>query len=157
MAARVHATPGYIVEAGTPIGTDPVRTLVVSCSDGRFGKPVTLFLENVLGLPPYDRLFVPGGAGSIASTFAWGLEKAVNEQLRFLIHAHRVNRVILLSHQDCGFYKTHLRVDPAIVEERRFADLTQALVKVRHLGINVEVRAYFARFEGREVIFETLS
>ena len=37
----------------------------VYCSDGRYGEHMDDFLHNCLGLPRYDRVAIPGGAGKV--------------------------------------------------------------------------------------------
>src|SRR5690242_16581668 len=94
----------------------------VYCSDGRYGEQMDEFLHVALGLPRYDRVAVPGGGACLASHLVTMREEhALERQLRFLITAHEIERVVLIAHQDCGYYK-HVRVRAKTLEEQQFTD-----------------------------------
>ena len=97
-------------------------TLVIACSDGRFQEEVDEFLRDHLGIRQYDRLYVPGGAGALATT---GIEFVRSDRFRnecrFLVGAHGIQRAILLFHgpaEDgpaeavCGDYARRLPTSP---------------------------------------------
>lgn len=76
--------------------------LVVTCSDGRIQAPVDEFLHEKLGYSCYDRLYLPGGPGafmdhSLGEAKSNRAEQQLSE-LRFLIEAHQIERVILMFH-----------------------------------------------------------
>jgi len=75
------------------------NALVVACSDGRFQEELDAFLRAELALRQYDRLYVPGGAGGLASS---GIEftraHQIQKECKFLIEAHGIERVILVFH-----------------------------------------------------------
>jgi len=74
------------------------RVLVVACSDGRLQENLDEFLA-ARDIQHYDRLFVPGGPGALASS---GYELLRLDQLRretkFLIEAHGVEDLYLIFH-----------------------------------------------------------
>jgi hypothetical protein len=78
---------------------DRPHTLVVACSDGRLQEATDGFLSRELGLTQFDRFYVPGGGGALASS---GRDFIRAGQLRkecaYLIELHAVQRVILLFH-----------------------------------------------------------
>ena len=107
-----------------PFDENRIGAAAVYCSDGRFGEHFDDFLHNALKLPRYDRLAVPGGAACLAGHFlAFKEEEALIEQLRFLIKAHGLDRVVLIAHQDCGFYAERLHVSPSQVESQQREDM----------------------------------
>lgn len=75
------------------------HVLVVACSDGRLQEPLDEFLNDVLNISHYDRLYLPGGPGALSSA---GVEymraSRMTEELRFLIRAHEIENVILMYH-----------------------------------------------------------
>ena len=75
------------------------HTLVVACSDGRLQEATDEFLGRELGLAQFDRFYVPGGGGALASS---GRDFIRAQQLRrecaYLIELHSVARVVLLFH-----------------------------------------------------------
>src|SRR4051812_19640800 len=100
---RAHTSHQYISRLG--YDQDRVGAAAVYCSDGRYGEQMDEFLHEGLGLPRYDRVAVPGGAACLAGHGKAAFERsALERQLRFLIDAHELNRVVFIAHQDCGFY-----------------------------------------------------
>src|SRR5687768_2090101 len=92
--------------AKTPFNEDRIGAAAVYCADGRYGEQMDEFLHQSLRLPRYDRVAVPGGAGCLAEHMhAYAEGTALENQLRFLIEAHELTRLVLIAHQDCGFYK----------------------------------------------------
>jgi hypothetical protein len=47
---------------------DRPHTLVIACSDGRLQEQTDAFLTHQLGLAGFDRVYVPGGGGALASS-----------------------------------------------------------------------------------------
>ncbi|MHC4447020.1 MAG: carbonic anhydrase [Planctomycetota bacterium] len=136
---------------------DPARigAAALYCSDGRWGEIFDDFLQNALELPRYDRLAVPGGAACLAGHFdAYREEDAVLAQLEFLITAHALQRVVLIAHQDCAFYKERLGVSPIDLLDRQRADLAKAVERMQALHRDVMVEAFLAREENGRVWFE---
>ncbi len=138
-----------------PFDADRIHAAAVHCSDGRFGEHIDDFLHNVMGLPKYDRLAVPGGAACLAGHFAtYREEEALAEQLRFLIAAHRIRRVVLIAHEGCAYYGERLRISPLQLHATQIADLEKAVIRVRSLGSHLAVEPIFAYRDGIHVRFE---
>lgn len=129
-----------------PFESARIQAAAVYCSDGRFGRQFDDLLQHGLQLPRYDRLAVPGGAACLASHFtAYREEEGVAEQLRFLISAHQLRRVVLIAHEGCAFYTQRLRVSPLQLESQQREDLQKAVRRVRSLSSDLDVVAFFAR------------
>jgi hypothetical protein len=137
-----------------PFDENRVGAAAVYCSDGRFGEQMDEFLHTSLGLPRYDRVAVPGGAACLAGHLMVYHEKnAMEQQLGFLIQSHSLNRVVLIAHENCGFYRG-LWTGGKSVEQQQAEDLEKAAEQIRSRSPGVVVEAYFARrVEGR-VAFE---
>jgi len=94
-------------ECRSQIERAATEVLVVHCSDYRFQSGIREFLDEGLGLRAnYDRLVVPGGPQCLVEVsalpkFAWASRK----WSRMLIKAHSLKRLVLIAHQDCGWYK----------------------------------------------------
>src|SRR5258708_38915039 len=75
------------------------NVLVVACSDGRLQEATDAFLEGEFKIKRYDRFYVPGGGGALAST---GSDPVRAQQMcgecKYLVDLHAVRRVILLFH-----------------------------------------------------------
>lgn len=144
-----------VFESSQPFDTQRIHAAAVYCSDGRYGKQFDDLLQNRLGLPRYDRLAVPGGAACLARHFkTYREEEGVTEQLRFLIETHGLQRVVLVAHQDCGFYLMRLGVSPLQLEGQQRDDMRKAIERVRSLDPHLHVEAWFARRRRQVVRFE---
>lgn len=73
--------------------------MVVACSDGRLQEATDVFLSREFKINRYDRFYVPGGAGALASS---GTDPLRAQQMcgecKYLVDLHAVRRVILLFH-----------------------------------------------------------
>lgn len=145
--------PGTYVST-VPYDPDRVGAAAVYCSDGRYGEQMDEFLHHHLELPEYDRMAMPGGCAALASHFVTMREEmALDRQLRFLISSHNLHTVVLIAHQDCGYYK-QIRLRHKTLEEQQMADLKKAAERIRGYGPGVEVKAYFARKAQGKIVFE---
>src|SRR5688500_17916340 len=122
--ANTDTTDLYI--AKSPFNEDRMPAAAVYCSDGRYGEQMDEFLHRSLRLPRYDRVAVPGGAACLAEHMhAYAENSGVERQLRFLIESHELQRVVLIAHQDCGFYKRAWLGGRKLIEQQH-ADLQKA-------------------------------
>lgn len=126
------------------------KTLVIACSDGRFQEEVDEFLQTHLTIDHYDRLYVPGGAGALATS---GPESVRADRFRsesqFLIAAHGVERIILMFHgpaEDgptealCGDYKRRLPASsPSAIRRQQERDAEQVWRDGLGDGIRLEI------------------
>jgi hypothetical protein len=73
--------------------------MVVACSDGRLQEATDAFLAREFLITRYDRFYVPGGGGALASS---GTDPVRAQQMcaecKYLVDLHAVRRVILLFH-----------------------------------------------------------
>lgn len=84
---------------GMPWDSERPRVLVAACSDGRLQEATDAFLARALGVRQYDRLYVPGGGGGLASSGAHFLRsRELRRECHFLVEAHGVEHLILLFH-----------------------------------------------------------
>ena len=130
--------------------------LVVHCSDHRFQAGFYEFLNLSLDLNEnYDLLVLPGGPQCLTLVeylpkLSWALAKWV----RFLIDAHDLKRMILITHQDCGWYK-HLPFhlfgssDPRKHQEEDLRRVQRAMAKdFPHMRVDL----YFAGWDGADQV-----
>jgi hypothetical protein len=123
-------------QASSKVQRDDTETLVVHCSDHLFQAGIHEFLNQSLALQQnYDLLVVPGGPQCLALVeylpkFAW----AGRRWLNFLKDAHELKRMILIAHQDCGWYKElplhlHTSPEPRLRQEEDLRRVRHALLK----------------------------
>ena len=78
---------------------DRPHVLVVACSDGRYQKALDEFLQRHLDITDYDRMYVPGGPGALASsTLSYFRGDQFRQETEFLIERHGIERVLLIVH-----------------------------------------------------------
>nr|WP_169302514.1 hypothetical protein [Ammonifex degensii] len=91
---------------------------------------------------------VAGGPAFVAQE-----EVALTERLNLLLRAHRIHRIAIIAHDDCGYYKhRYPDASPDELRKRQREDLQAAANRLRQRGI--QVRAFFAFVENGEVVFE---
>ena len=132
---------------------DRPHTLVVACSDGRLQEATDGFLSRELGLTQFDRFYVPGGGGALASS---GRDFIRAQQLRkecaYLIELHSVQRVILLFHGPaaagpleavCADYRRKLPwASPQMVSLRQQQDSLELIDRRSEWAGHASVSAY---------------
>ena len=77
----------------------------------------------------------------------------MERQLRFLVQSHELKTVVLIAHQECGYYK-QIRLREKTLEGQQWSDLRRAGERIRTYGAGVAVRGFFARRAGEKVVFE---
>ena len=144
-AVKQHAdSPGF--ESSVRFDENRIGAGAIYCSDGRYGEQIDDFLHNALKLPRYDRFALPGGAACLAGhILASRDEDALLDQLRFLIRAHGLQRIVLIAHHNCAYYSERLHVPPAQIENRQREDLYAAAERIRSVARNLAIGTFFAR------------
>ncbi len=133
-----------------------IHAAAVYCSDGRFGDQCDQFLHEHLGLPNYDRIALPGGPGALAGHAAAAVDAAaVMSDLRFLVEAHELTRVVLIAHGGCAFYAQKLGLTEPALEQQQVQDLQGVAAALREAGVE-RVETYLARVAGERVGFEAV-
>jgi hypothetical protein len=75
------------------------NAMVVACSDGRLQEATDAFLVREFKITRYDRFYVPGGGGALASSGADPVRaQQMCAECKYLVDLHAVRRVILLFH-----------------------------------------------------------
>jgi carbonic anhydrase len=134
------------------------RTIVVHCLDSRFKLAHDRFIKEELGLGTFDfmAIQIAGGAGVLARqkemvNCFW----SVTGQLDYFTKHLDIDRIILISHQDCGRYK-QLKTAGQARDDAERQDLTKALEIVSR-AYHAKVYAYYASFSNDgEIVFENV-
>jgi hypothetical protein len=156
MVSTIRGTsPQETYHSPFPFDEDRIRAAAVYCSDGRYGEQFDDFLHNALGLPRYDRLAIAGGPGCFAGHFmAYREAEGAAEHLRFLARVHKLERVVLIQHEGCAFYREVLNIRPSEALQLQVEDLAKAALLVRQLAWGLNVEAYLCRRREAAVWFE---
>ena len=136
-------------------------TLVIACADGRWRDHIEDFATNGLAIDAgYDLLMVPGGAEPLALANLIPKDFSfLRRRLEMLVSAHAIRQIILIAHENCGWYRQR-KIGPVTIDlkGRQLADLRHARAQLSEWFDGVSVQAYFARVEGTppRALFEAL-
>ena len=73
--------------------------MVVACSDGRLQEATDAFLASSFKITRYDRFYIPGGGGALASSGTDPLRaQQMCAECKYLVDLHAVRRVIAIFH-----------------------------------------------------------
>jgi len=144
------------IQLASPLQRADTEVLVIHCSDHRFQAGFHEFLNTSLGLGNnYDLLVLPGGPQCLTLVeylpkFSWAGWK----WFRFLVDAHDLKRLVLIQHQDCGWYKElpfhlHSSSEPRLRQEEDLRRARAALAKERP---ELRVELYYAGWDAAEHI-----
>lgn len=141
---------------------NPADALVIHCGDFRFQVALHEFLNRTLNLPSYDLMVVPGGPLSLALADSFPKYQWASWQwLRFFVELHRLTRLILIQHQDCGFYKSmaeHLNFPIESLRDRQEQDLLRVRESMSRESPHLAVDLYYAGWDSSDnVIVEPVS
>ena len=120
---------------------DRIGALALYCSDGRWGEAMDEFCHRHLQIPRYDRWALPGGPAWVAGGPA---DAAVRAQLDFLVQAHELEQIVLITHYGCAWYGHHLRRPPPDCLAVQGEDLRAATDTLRGWYPGLRVDAYVA-------------
>lgn len=138
--------------------SDRPHTLVIACSDGRLQEQTDAFLHRQLELAGFDRFYVPGGGGALASS---GRDFIRADQLRkecaYLIQLHEITRVILLfhgpsasgpAHAVCADYKRKLPfATPEMLRDQQRRDAVDLIQRGDQWAGKANVSAYLCEID----------
>lgn len=113
--------------------------IVVHCIDFRFQKYLDPWLRERFGHDNYDRVSLAGGIFDFYT---------ILKQVEISDRLHRIKKVILINHEDCGAYGAEGNY------ERHKKDLEEAERKIEALFPRLDVETYYLHLDGT---FEPLS
>lgn len=152
-ALSIDSEVGYVMyQCRSQIEQAQTEALAVHCSDHRFQVGLREFLDERLGLRAnYDAVVVPGGPQCLVEVgalpkFAWASRK----WLRMLIQAHSLRRLVLIAHQDCGWYKWLEDWQPTrgAVRQKQEDDLRAASRATSQLVSGLTIDLFYAGWNG---------
>lgn len=134
-----------------------IRAAAMYCSDGRVGVHFDDFLTNGLGLPRYDRVALPGGPACLANHIQQYVSaEGTMQELRFLMEAHLVERLVLIAHEGCAFYGSRLHLEGEAMERQQKHDLAKAgRLIYRSTGLE-RIEGYYSRIVDGQIVFEAV-
>lgn len=146
-----------VFRAKSAYRSDHPRALALYCSDGRFTDAVEELLRS-LGHDRLDTMTLPGGPGLLNT---WSAQVTDLDTVRrgsaFLIEGHGLTDVVLLAHEGCGYYKARFsNRTPDEMRARQLHDLRVAADDLARRARGIIVHGYFARPDGKTVVFDAV-
>jgi hypothetical protein len=134
-----------------------IGALALYCSDGRWGEAFDEFCHRYLQIPRYDRCAVPGGPAWIATPQEDpALLRAVRIQLDFLVQAHELERIVLITHYGCAWYGQRMQQSPEECLPAQAEDVEAAAAALHSWYPGLRVEAYLAMRQQQWLSFHPL-
>lgn len=134
-------------------------TLVISCIDYRFASENQEFINETLGLKDnYDHISIPGGISNLVNPET---RELLFSKFALSVKLHLINRVVVISHKDCGAYGGSVSFGSEIAEnENLCADLRTArtllIEKYPTLEVNLFLESLVKEGDQVRVHFEKI-
>ena len=142
-----------VFASNQPWNPDRPHVLVVACSDGRIQVNLDEFLDHHLGIQHYDRVYLPGGPGALATS---GVEYVRSDlhrrELAFLLTAHVIEELLLIFHGPapdgpnealCADYvRIFGRADANFIARMQEKDLAEICDLLKGKSPRVRIRGY---------------
>jgi hypothetical protein len=135
-----------------------IGALALYCSDGRWGEAFDEFCHRHLQIPRYDRWAVPGGPAWLAAPQEDpALLRVVRLQLDFLVQAHELERIVLITHYGCAWYGHRLQRSPEECLAAQAEDVKVAATALQGWYPGMQVEAYLAMRQHQWLSFHPLN
>ena len=135
------------------------KVLLICCFDPRIDAALREFVDGHLNLPPGEVVTIRIAGGPAILTC---MQRKPDDYFSFIkqllfafAHFKSLERVILIAHQDCGYYSTLYENDKPKNQEK--VDLVVEARVVADLPPHLKVEAWFASFTGdnpQRIVFE---
>jgi hypothetical protein len=137
--------------------SERIGALALYCSDGRWGEAFDEFCHKHLQIPRYDRWAVPGGPAWLTSPEDHpDLHRAARLQLDFLVRAHELEQIVLITHYGCALYGHRLQQDARGCLPAQTKDVREAASVLRRWYPGIQVEGYLAMRTGDCLSFHAL-
>ncbi len=133
----------------------PVDALVITCMDARLHRADLVSLGEFLrgkhvAIRARDQVSLPGGVRGLVAHDQGSMKDTLLQSVKVAHDLHRVTKVFLINHSDCGAYGGTGAFADATEEYRKHAeDLRAARAVVRETLPNLDVVLFFATIEDR--------
>jgi hypothetical protein len=149
--------PCPVFTSTEPWHPERIGALALYCSDGRWGDAFDEFCHRHLLIPRYDRWAVPGGpAWLTAGDDEPALSQAARSQIDFLVRAHELEHIVLITHFGCAYYSQRLGKTPRECLAAQIEDVRAAAGTLRGWYPQLRLNAYLAMRTGNCLTFHDL-
>jgi hypothetical protein len=134
-----------------------IGALALYCSDGRWGEAFDEFCHQHLRIPRYDRWAVPGGpAWLVPNDNDPGFSQSARLHLDFLVLAHELERIVLITHYGCAYYGHRLQQTPDQCLTSQIEDVRAAAETLHTWYPEIRVDSFLAMRRGNCLSFHGL-
>jgi hypothetical protein len=158
--ANVEVGPALPMQVYTCSETwkaERIGAMAVYCSDGRWGEAFDEFCHKRLLIPRYDRWAVPGGPAWLTpSVMGEDLYQATRTQFEFLVRVHELERIVLITHFGCAFYRELLQKPAEGCLAGQMDDLRTVAKTLHDWHPDMKVEGYVAMQKGNCLSFHQL-
>jgi hypothetical protein len=138
--------------------SERINALALYCCDGRWGEAFDEFCQKHLRIPRYDRWAVPGGpAWLVPGDEDAGFTQTAHSQLDFLVRAHELDRIVLITHFGCAYYANRLKCEPMECLPVQLDEIRRAAEILRGWYPEMQVESYLAMRSGSCLSFHGVS
>jgi hypothetical protein len=139
-----HQLPMAAYHASERWHPERIGAMALYCSDGRWGEAFDEFCHRHLQIPRYDRWAVPGGPAWVNAPHGSEYLKATRIQLDFLVQAHELERLVLITHFGCAWYGHLLKRPPEECLGEQMNDVRKAAATLNGWYPGLIVDCYLA-------------
>ena len=139
--------------AGAPArASGTAEAMLLSCMDFRLVDDLVKFMDGKGLTNEYDHIVLAGAsAGATSDKFA-GWHETFWSHLKVAIDLHKVTKVMVIDHRDCGAYKIAFgpdhAADPALELAVHAAVLRPFAAKIKEKYASLEVETYLMALDG---------
>ena len=152
-----HRLPMAAYHAAERWHPERIGALALYCSDGRWGEAFDEFCHRHLQIPRYDRWAMPGGPAWLAGQPGDPLVQAARVQLDFLVKAHELERIVLITHYGCAWYGHSLQRPASECLPAQTKDVKAAAATLQRWHPKLQVEAYLAMRNHEWVSFHPIA
>ena len=148
---------GYHRRVSPPFDPRHPTALALYCSDGRFTHAVEELCHS-LGHERFDTVTLPGGPALLTPWPADLSEVFVfTRASHFLIAAHEISHVVLLAHENCGFYRSRCgRIGDREIKKMQLQHLHAASTVLTRRHAELKTARYYAHVADGRIAFEEI-
>jgi len=145
VAGGAGAILGLSLRPARILATGHAEALLLSCMDYRLVDKTENYMVKRGLKEKFDHIILPGAALAVITDKYPDWNKTFWEELKLSIDLHKIEKVILLDHRDCGAYKQILNEDfaqkPAEETNIHTAQLNKLrdLIKEKYSKLEVEM------------------
>ncbi len=127
------------------------KVLLVSCVDPRFSDDFRKFTRDKFG--NFVHLSIPGGIGALVLPDLMPKPfKVLKQQIKFIVNGMDIEKIILISHDDCKWYKHNKGYFRGLQPEQQKLDITSAK-KIIEEEYDIQVECIHAGLKNGKVVF----